>query len=70
MKTNKYTGVFTSKEGHTYSLNVSAFSFFQAFFLLTADAIRNGSHYQLEKIFDYKNTVQVGDIMGISKLLQ
>lgn len=54
MRQYKYTGIFKNKEGHTYSLQVSCNGFTQAFFLLTADAIRTGKHYQLSEITDEK----------------
>ena len=71
MKTYKYIGFFKSSEGHTYELNVSCNGFIQAFFLLTADAIRSARHYQLNTITDEKgDVVEVGDICKVSKLLK
>ena len=50
MRTYKFQGTFRSAEGHIYTLSVICMSFFEAFFLLTADAIRSGKHYQLHSI--------------------
>jgi hypothetical protein len=70
MGTNKYTGFFKSAEGHTYQLEVNCNGFLQAFFSLTADAIRNGRHYQLNKITDEKgNEKMVDDIIKCNALL-
>lgn len=64
MKKYKYTGVFISAEGHTFRLVVICNGVLQAFFLLTADAIRGANHYQLNSITDEKgNKTMVGDIM-------
>mgnify|MGYP003555090943 CR=1 FL=1 len=66
MRTYRYTGFFKSAEGHTYELTVSCNGFIQAFFLLTADAIRSARHYQLNTITDEKGTViEVGDICKV-----
>ena len=71
MKNYKYTGLFKSSEGHTYELTVSCNGFIQAFFLLTADAIRSARHYQLNTINNEKgDVVEVGDICKVSKLLK
>lgn len=70
MKQTKYTGVFKSAEGHIYELVVYCDCFLQAFFLLTADAINTGRHYQLSTITDDKNQkVSVDDIMNCINLL-
>lgn len=69
MKTTKYTGIFRADNGHTYTLSVSGFGFLQAFFLLTADAIRTGQHYQLHSIEDDKGNVRfIDDIMKVSSV--
>ena len=70
MRTYKYTGFFKSMEGHEYSLEVNCNGFIQAFFLLTADAIRSARHYQLKTITDEKgNSVNVDDILKVGELL-
>jgi hypothetical protein len=70
MRTYKYTGFFKSAEGHTYQLEVNCNGFLQAFFLLTADAIRSARHYQLNKITDEKgNEKMVDDIIKCGALL-
>ena len=71
MRTYKFQGTFRSAEGHIYTLSVICMSFFEAFFLLTADAIRSGKHYQLHSISKEgdSNLVFVEDIMKCSKLL-
>lgn len=70
MKKIKYTGLFKSSEGHVYQLEVNCNGFLQAFFLLTADAIRTGQHYQLHSIMDenFKEKM-VDDIVKCSSLL-
>ena len=71
MKTTKFTGKFRNEYGREYELTVNCFSFFQAFFLLTADAIRNGSHYQLATITSEDGEVKhVGDIMQCSEIIK
>ena len=71
MKNYKYTGLFKSSEGHTYELTVSCNGFIQAFFLLTAAAIRSARHYQLNTNKKEKgDVVEVGDICKVSKLLK
>ena len=70
MKNYRFKGVFISAEGHKYELEVRCMSFFQAFFLLTADAIRSGKHYQLNSIEDEKGNIRyVDDIMKCGGLL-
>ena len=70
MKQYKYIGLFKSAEGHTYQLEVNCNGFLQAFFLLTADAIRSSRHYQLNKIIDEKgNEKIVDDIIKCNALL-
>lgn len=71
MRKCKYIGVFRSECGHVYSLEVSCSSFIQAVILLTADAIRSGSHYQLVTITDEKGVVRyIDDILKISELIK
>ena len=70
MKEYKYIGLFKSGDGHTYELEVYCNGFLNAFFLLTADAIRSGRHYQLHSITDENdNKRMVGDIVKCSELL-
>lgn len=73
MKTKTYTGVFKNDDGHAYKLKVECFGFIQAFFLLTADAIRSGRHYQLSEITDEDGKVKVVDsslvVLNIQSLL-
>lgn len=70
MRTYKFIGIFKSDEGHIYSLSVNCNSFFQAFFLLTADAIRTGKHYQLYSIENEDGNVRyVSDIMKCGSIL-
>ena len=70
MKTEKYTGLFISSEGHKYSLSVYCNGYLKALILLTAKAIEGGSHYQLSRITmedgDYR---RIDDILNISKLI-
>lgn len=70
MRKYKYTGLFVSAEGHKYELEVSCNGFLQAFFLLTADAIRSGRHYQLRSITDEEGKkIMIDDIIKCTKLL-
>jgi predicted peroxiredoxin len=70
MKKTKYTGLFISVDNAFYELEVYCFGFLQAFFLLTADAIRKGKHYQLFTIADEKGSVRkVDDILKCGELL-
>lgn len=71
MRTTRYTGTFTSHEGHTFTLKVNCSGFLQAFFLLIAEVIRQGKHYQLKTIVDDDgHTRQVDDILKCSELLK
>lgn len=70
MKTYKFTGFFRSQEGNEYALNVICMSFLEAFFLLTADAIRTGQHYQLHSIQKEDGSNRfVDDILKCGSLL-
>lgn len=70
MRNSSYIGLFKSSDGHEYSIEVYCNGFIQAFFLLTADAIRSGRHYQLKTITDEKaNVTKVDDILKVSSLL-
>ena len=70
MKSYKYIGLFKSVEGHIYQLEVRCNGFLQAFFLLTADAIRSGNHYQLHSITDENmKEKMVGDILKCGDLI-
>ena len=71
MKNSKYYGIFKSDVGPTYQLEVRCNGFIQAFFLLTADAIRSGRHYQLHTILDEKNNVRkVDDIIKVGDVIK
>ncbi len=71
MRKYKYIGLFKSWDNHSYELEVSCHSFLQALFLLTADAIREGKHYQLYSITDEKNKiVLIDDILKCSILFK
>jgi hypothetical protein len=71
MKQQKYTGLFINPiSGNTYTESVTCSGFLQAFFLLTADAIRSARHYQLDSIIGEDEEVTVGDIIKCCKLLQ
>lgn len=61
MKHTEYIGKFRANDGNEYSLTVQCNGFIQAFFLLTADAIRMGKHYQLASITDDKDNVRIID---------
>ena len=70
MRRYKYIGHFKSEEGHEYSIHAYCNGFLQAFFCLTADAIRSTRHYQLYKIVDEEgNERQVTDIQSCMKCL-
>jgi len=70
MRTYTYKGIFKNAEGHIYELEVNCNGFLQAFFLLTADAIRSARHYQLNSITDEKGNVRmVDDIIKCGELL-
>jgi hypothetical protein len=70
MKKTEYIGEFKSTLGHIYHLKVKCNGFLQAFFLLTADAIRSGRHYQLDTITDENyNVRKIDDILKCSELL-
>ena len=70
MRTYKYVGLFISAEGHQYKLDVNCNGFLQAFFLLTADAIRSARHYQLNSIEDENGHIKyVSDILKVGELL-
>jgi len=71
MKTYKYSGLFKSADGHQYTLDVYCNGFIQAFFLLTADAIRSGKHFQLYSIIDEKEEIRyIRDILEVSDLIK
>jgi hypothetical protein len=63
MRKYKYIGIFKSAEGDIYQLEVSCNGFLQAFFLLTADAIRSGKHYQLYSITNEKGEKGIVDLI-------
>lgn len=71
MRNYKFSGLFVSAEGNKFELSTSCDSFIQAFFLLTAEAIRLGRHYQLHSIVkEDGRAVKVDDIMKVSGLLK
>ncbi len=71
MKTTKYTGLFKNA-GPEYSLEVDCFGFLQAFFLLTAEAIKTGKHYQLYSITDNEHNFirYIDDINKCTRLIK
>lgn len=70
MRNYRFTGVFRSSDGNEYELEVMCMGFLQAFFLLTADAIRMGRHYQLKSIKDEKGNLKyVDDIVKVGELI-
>lgn len=71
MKQDKFYGLFIGDNGYEYEIYVYCSGFLQAFFLLTADAIRSGRHYQLSKITNNDTGVSrnVSDILKCSELL-
>ena len=70
MRQYKYTGLFKNAEGHSYELQVSCGGFLQAFFLLTAQAISSGKHYQLHTITlkEKNKVIFVADIVKCTEL--
>jgi len=70
MRTYKYIGLFLSADRNEYTITVNCNGTIQAFFLLTADAIRSARHYQLSTITDEEGRVtRVDDILHVGKLL-
>jgi hypothetical protein len=70
MKTYKYIGLFKNDVGHTFELTVHCNGLFQAFILLTADAIREGKHYQLDTITDENaNVAKIGKLNLLSNIV-
>ena len=70
MRNYTFIGTFRNAEGHEYTLTVYCMTTFQAFFLLTADAIREGKHYQLKHITNEKGEIfWVDDVMKVSELI-
>ena len=60
-----YIGLFIAKDTcHKYELKVYCNGFLQAFFLLTADAIRSGKHYQINQI-----ECENGDVRKVNNIL-
>lgn len=71
MKLYEYTGTFISAEGHRYELICYCNGFIQAFFLLTAEAIQSGKHYQLSSIMHENGSmVTIDDILKVSSLIK
>ena len=70
MRNYKFKGLFVSSDGHQYQLEVNCMGFIQAFFLLTADAIRMGRHYQLKSIENEKGSIRyIEDILKVGDLI-
>jgi len=70
MKKYKYIGNFRSIEGYEYELEVYCNGTIQAFFLLIAEAIKSGKHYQLNTITDEKgNVYTIDDINKVGDLI-
>lgn len=70
MRTYKYTGTFIGDNNHKYTLSVHCNGFLQAFILLTADAIRGGRHYQLNRIQHEDGAVRlINDINEIGNII-
>jgi hypothetical protein len=65
MKQYKYVGLFKADNGHEYELSCYCMGFLQAFFLLTAEAIQSGRHYQLATI-----TSELGDVRTIDDIVK
>jgi hypothetical protein len=63
MKQYKYVGLFRADNGHEYELSCYCMGFLQAFFLLTAEAIKSGKHYQLAT-----STSEHGDVRTIDNI--
>lgn len=71
MRQYTYKGFFENSNGNSYTLQVICNGFFEAFFLLTADAIRSGRHYQLKSISDEKgNFKNIGEITACANLIK
>lgn len=69
MKKHTYIGLFKSLN-NDYILTVTCSNFTEAFFLLTAEAIKLGKHYQLYSITDEKNRIKlVSNLKRINELL-
>ena len=70
MKKYKYVGTFLSSDNNRYQLTCYCNGFLEAFILLTADAIKQGKHYQLENIADeHLNVCKVADIIKLNEIL-
>lgn len=69
MKNETFEGLFKGYNNE-YTLKVYTTSMLKAFFLLTADAIRSGKHYQLYSITNINDNVtyKVGEIQEITRL--
>ena len=70
MKQYKFIGLFKNQL-HEYRLEVNAFNFIQAFFLLTSKALELGNHYQLYSITDEKQkTIYVNKISDMNIFIE
>lgn len=72
MKQTKFLGVFINYLGNRHEIVVYSSGVLKAFFLLTADAIRDGKGYQLYTITNTENgtTWKVDDISACLNLLE
>lgn len=70
MKTTKYTGYFISSDGNNHIITVNTTGFLKAFFLLTAEAIKEDKHFQLSYIID-ENGIErkIKDIYSLSTVM-
>ena len=57
MKKYKYIGTFRISSEQSFKLEVYCNGLYEAFFLLTADAIRSGRYFQLDTITDEKGEI-------------
>jgi len=71
MKHYRYIGHFKSWMGNTFQLEVYCNGFLKAFFLLTAEAINRGNHWQLDKIIAENGDERtVDDVLKCNLLLK
>jgi len=71
MRNYRYVGLFRSRKGHEYQLEVRCNGFIEAFILLTAEAIKLGRHYQLVNITDENMDVRkVDDIYKLNTIIK
>lgn len=70
MKLYKFKGLFRNDEGNEHELEVHCGSYSQAFFLLTADAIRAGKHYKLYSITNENDKTALVKDIDITSILK